>query len=170
VASVMTKPQVDIPRKEEIPPYPGPVKQGANGAAVGTWQYALRRRGYDIGDAVFGDGTHNCVIDWQKKHRPHLTVDGAFGKNTWNSIWNDPAPPGPGNAPPFRRVVRRNMKGVAVGDLYLALRRRNYKLVDAVFGQATFHSIRDWQLKHGLKKDGEGVGGPETWHSLWHDK
>jgi peptidoglycan hydrolase-like protein with peptidoglycan-binding domain len=161
----------DVPRKEEIPEYPGDVMEGGKGAAVGTWMYALRRRGYDLGDAVFGDGTLKQVRAWQQSHRPHLTVDGVFGKNTWNSLWNDPAPPGPPKffrPPAFRKVVKKGMKGVAVGDCYFVLRYRGAPIVDAVFGPATKHIIVDWQSKHGLPAT--GVGNQKTWHSLWFGK
>ena len=168
MASVMTRPSVapDVPDPKEIPPYPGDIMITGKGPKVGTWQYALRRRGYDIGDAEFGPGTNNIVRDWQKKHG--LTVDGIAGKKTWDSLWNDPSPPGKGDPPKYRKAVRKGDKGVAVGDFHFALRRRGYDIVDAVFGPNTNHIMRDWQSKHGLKVD--GVGGPKTWHSLWHDK
>ena len=89
MASVMTKPMPasDVPDPKEIPPYPGDVELDAKGAKVGTWQYALRRRGDDIGDAVFGPGTNNIVRDWQKHHG--LKVDGICGARTWHSLWHD---------------------------------------------------------------------------------
>lgn len=168
MASVMTKPlpAAGVPDPKEIPPYPGDMKMGNKGAKVGTWQYALRRRGYDIGDAVFGQGTNNIVRDWQSKHG--LAVDGICGARTWHSLWFDGGPPGPGNPPKYRRAVKMGDRGVAVGDWQFALRRRGYDIVDAVFGPATNNIVRDWQSNHGLKVD--GICGPKTWRSLWHDK
>jgi peptidoglycan hydrolase-like protein with peptidoglycan-binding domain len=168
VASVMTKPlpASGVPNPKEIPDYPGDVMIKGKGAAVGTWMYALRRRGYDLGDAVFGPGTLKCVRDWQSKHG--LQVDGIAGRKTMRSLWEDPQPPGPGEAPPYRKSVKQGDKGVAVGDLYLALRRRGYSLVDAVFGPNMNNCIQDWQGKHGIER--RPVGDQKTWHSLWHDK
>ena len=167
MASVMTKPlQAGVPKKDEVPPYPGDIMRGGKGAAVGTWQYALRRRGYDIGDAVFGAGTFNIVVDWQKKHG--LSPDGIAGARTWQSLWFDHGPPGPGEPPKYRKAVKKGDKGVAVGDWQFGLRRRGYDIVDAVYGPATYNIVVDWQKKHGLKVD--GVCGPKTWQSLWNDK
>jgi peptidoglycan hydrolase-like protein with peptidoglycan-binding domain len=87
-ATVITPQQgYAAPRKDEVPKFPGNVMREGTGAAVGTWQYALRRRGYGIGDAVFGPGTYDIVIDWQKKHR--LEVTGVGDEATWHSLWFD---------------------------------------------------------------------------------
>jgi peptidoglycan hydrolase-like protein with peptidoglycan-binding domain len=166
----MTKPKPaapsGVPDKKDVPEYPGDVMLNGRGAGVGTWMYALRTRGYDLGDAVFGPGTLKCVRDWQSKHG--LKVDGIAGKRTIDSLWNDTAPPGPGEAPKYRKAVKLDDKGVAVGDLYLALRRRGYPIVDAVFGPNMNNCIQDWQRKHKITP--RPVGDQRTWHSLWFDK
>ena len=165
MASVMTKQQARsfIP---DPPPYPGDVMLNGKGEKVGTWMYVLRCRGYDLGDAVFGPGTLKCVNDWQSKHG--LKMDGIAGAKTLRSLWNDPQPPGPGQQPPYRKAVKKGDKGVAVGDLYLALRRRGYPLVDAVFGPNMNRCIQDWQGKHNIQQ--RPVGDQKTWHSLLFDK
>jgi hypothetical protein len=65
--------------------FPGSVRLGDRGAAVRTWQTALRQRGYSVAvDGIFGPGTNHVVVDWQRRHG--LTADGVAGPVTWHSL------------------------------------------------------------------------------------
>jgi hypothetical protein len=65
--------------------FPGTVQLGDEGAAVATWQRALKAAGYDIVvDGVFGPATNHVVRDWQAKHA--LVIDGIAGRRTWASL------------------------------------------------------------------------------------
>lgn len=66
-------------------PYPGVVRMGSTGRAVGAWQQVLVDRGYRIAvDGHFGPRTKHVVADWQRKHG--LKVDGVAGPATWHSL------------------------------------------------------------------------------------
>lgn len=62
-------------------PYREPItniKKDMCGAAVKWVQWELNRHGYSlVEDGIFGNKTHNAVIDFQEKH--HLTQDGIVG-------------------------------------------------------------------------------------------
>lgn len=64
------------------------LKSGNRGAAVRTLQNELRRHGYKLtADGIFGAGTRNAVIQFQRGHK--LGVDGIVGKQTWDRLlWN----------------------------------------------------------------------------------
>jgi hypothetical protein len=59
----------------------GVLKKGSTGEFVLLLQEMLRKLGYDIGtDGVFGKGTENVVLDFQRKN--NLKIDGIVGAKT----------------------------------------------------------------------------------------
>ncbi len=62
------------------------LRQGAQGGEVKEVQRRLKRWGYYSGsvDGVFGAGTKNAVIAFQKKNG--LTADGVVGKSTYQAL------------------------------------------------------------------------------------
>lgn len=64
------------------------IKKGSTGAAVVHAQCLLRNyHGHKISvDGVFGNGTHNAVVSFQKKKG--LVADGIVGNHTWNALHN----------------------------------------------------------------------------------
>ena len=62
------------------------LKQGSQGGEVKEVQQRLKRWGYYAGsvDGVFGVGTKNAVIAFQKKNG--LTPDGVVGKSTYKAL------------------------------------------------------------------------------------
>jgi peptidoglycan hydrolase-like protein with peptidoglycan-binding domain len=143
------------------PDYPGVVRQNMKGAKVGTWMYVMAYRGYPMADAVFGSALNNDIEDWKKRFK---IVEQGGGPKTWHSLWNEAEPPGPYPPPKYLGNVSMGMTGAKVGIWYYAMRRRNYSIRDAVFGQDTLKKVKDWQSKHGLVAD--GVAGKKTWDSL----
>ncbi|MGL4850957.1 MAG: peptidoglycan-binding protein [Clostridium sp.] len=62
------------------------VKQGAKGNITKIIQKRLNALGYTTNgiDGIFGGGTHNAVIKFQKAK--NLSADGIVGKNTWKAL------------------------------------------------------------------------------------
>lgn len=61
------------------------VKLGSKGSAVVELQNQLKRHGYNLtADGIFGQGTHNAVLAFQKGHK--LVADGIVGKATWDKL------------------------------------------------------------------------------------
>ena len=61
------------------------LKRGSRGADVREVQRAL----HCIADGIFGNITDEAVRDWQAAHG--LAVDGIVGRNTWESLFPNPA-------------------------------------------------------------------------------
>lgn len=62
------------------------LKQGDKGVYVAVLQDALNTLGHNAGsiDGVFGSGTKNAVIRFQKANK--LSADGIVGCNTWEKL------------------------------------------------------------------------------------
>ena len=63
------------------------LRKGSKGDAVKALQVFLNLKGYPCGiaDGIFGQKTHNAVVEWQKDHS--LTPDGIVGKKTWATMY-----------------------------------------------------------------------------------
>lgn len=85
--SVPVPPPVQTPSAGQAPPYPGLLKTGSKGPAVTKLQQRLNELGASIGaDGIFGNGTRQAVINFQKKNG--LTADGKVGPATWTALWS----------------------------------------------------------------------------------
>ena len=63
------------------------LKKGSKGDAVKALQVFLNLKGYPCGiaDGIFGQKTHNAVVEWQKDH--DLVPDGVVGKRTYATMY-----------------------------------------------------------------------------------
>ncbi|WP_053284769.1 peptidoglycan-binding domain-containing protein [Clostridium botulinum] len=117
------------------------LKKGSRGDYVICLQNGLTLMCIDPNghDGIFGAGTENAVIRFQKKFG--LDADGIVGQATWEKLKDQIRP------------------------IQSALTNHNYKIaVDGVAGRRTIDAVKDMQKKHGLNVDGM-VGGA-TWKIL----
>ena len=130
-----------------------PIQQlGSTGEDVTTVQQLLTAQGFPLViDAVFGPSTATAVSSFQTANG--LVSDGIVGDLTW---------------PALLVVLAAGASGAAVRGLQGQLRSQGWRLAtDGVFGPAVTAAVRDFQRARGLV--GDGVSGPQTWHSLIAD-
>jgi uncharacterized protein (TIGR02594 family) len=111
--------------------------------------------------------TLNAAKDFQKAHG--LEVDGEIGPETAKAIDRALAELRPATAPAIvnlgDRILRIGDTGPIVQAVQLGLMRLGYPLEGTGnFGTATEAAVRDFQIRHGLKVDGEV--GPEVAKTL----
>ena len=148
------------------------LSQGARGAAVTEMQNALAQAGFSPGaaDGVFGAGTRNAVVSFQRAHG--LSADGVCGPQTWGALGSSytpkPSPtPGPAPAPSGGDpLLRQGASGPSVSKLQQLLKNAGCDPgpVDGQFGAGTAGAVMSYQSSRGLTCD--GVVGPQTWHAL----
>lgn len=62
------------------------LRTGSNGSLVRYLQRMLQELEYDVTvDGIFGQSTHNAIIDFQQKHA--LDADGVVGGGTWRELF-----------------------------------------------------------------------------------
>lgn len=133
------------------------------------WGYSVERlqklligAGYSVGsygaDGVFGEGTYNAVIKYQRDHG--LSQDGIVGIATWNALSSCI---GDGST-----LLRKGSRGEAVRNLQESLISHGYSVgsygADGAFGEGTYNAVIKFQRDHGLSQD--GIVGPATWNAL----
>lgn len=131
------------------------IRMGSRGNVVKLLQCYLNLYGNSLTvDGVFGSGTHDAVIRFQRDNS--LTEDGIVGRNTWRAIMRQ------GDLP----TLRQGNRGVYVRYLQEKLLSKLYPIgsVDGVFGAKTLTAVREFQQENGLAPD--GVVGPLTWAKL----
>ena len=131
------------------------LRRGASNNQVKYLQCYLNLYGNALAvDGVFGAGTENAVLAFQKDN--DLTVDGIVGRNTWQKLTMQ------GNLP----TLRSGSRGVFVRYLQQKLLAKLYPVgtIDGIFGNATLAAVRAFQEENGLAVD--GVVGPLTWARL----
>lgn len=140
----------------------GNLKKGSTGEGVKWLQRELNNRGYNLSvDGIFGSGTYNAVIDFQKKHG--LSADGIVGPSTKKALsGNSTVSAKPKN--PYAQpsgYVRKGSTGSGVKWVQWALAHAGYRIsVDGIFGNGTYSAVRDFQSRRGLGAD--GIVGPAT--------
>ena len=173
--------------------YPGfPVRIGDRGLNVVIVQFYLTQASQYVPtvsavelDGVFGSGTRNQVINFQKYY--NLTADGVVGPATWDKMYRlflsiRDGVDNPSQTPPQSAVypgttlrlgssgenVRRVQNWLnQVGSYYTEILPLT---VDGRFGPATQSAVLTFQQLFGLSVD--GVVGPLTWNKLyavWQD-
>ncbi len=77
------------PAGSTVPPYPGLVQAGSQGAAVLQVQQRLRDRGWSVPvNGVFDGATDGVVRKFQSEKG--LVADGKVGPLTWTALWRAP--------------------------------------------------------------------------------
>lgn len=104
-------------------------------------------------DGIYGEGTKQCVIDFQKKVKCK-PYDGIVGEKTWQAF--------------FKKVVlKETMSGDDVKLLQTMLKKLvgSPKKVTGYFGSETLEAVKKFQSENGLIKDGKV--GIKTWTKLF---
>ncbi len=138
-------------------------------------QERLNALGYDCGtvDGVFGSGTHNQVLAFQKAQG--LTADGYVGQATWAALYKKKAEETP-SVPETPKedyasfpMIRRSQTGVEeyVKKLQERLNTLGYDCgaVDGIFGSGTYNQVLAFQKAKNLTAD--GIVGQATWAALY---
>ncbi|QKZ21718.1 peptidoglycan-binding protein [Streptomyces chartreusis] len=116
-------------------------------------------------DGVFGPITESRVREFQR--RAGITDDGVVEMQTWGAITKLAPRPGDAGTP----TLRKGSQGVAVMRLQQLLSERTPDLapiaVDGDFGPITDGRVREFQRRTKITVD--GLVGPQTWGSLFHD-
>ncbi len=164
--------------------YPGYLlKQGSTGDAVSQMQHYLnfisqyyKEVPLINGDGIFGVGTLDSVIQFQKKLG--LDVDGVVGRQTWDKIYYIYKDIINGSNKPQKEeyeypgyLLKQGSRGnaitklqtylTAIADKYTSLKKIN---VDGIFGKATNQAVIDFQKHFELSPD--GIVGPLTWEKI----
>jgi peptidoglycan hydrolase-like protein with peptidoglycan-binding domain len=165
------------PPGQHGPPFPGrilrqpPIMRGND---VRQAQQRMRERGWaGAVDGAYGPVTEGGTRQAQQLGR--IGVDGRIGPVTWPVLWRDstrraagpaPAPPRPGQPPPFpgRIMINRRpmMQGADVRQWQQRMRDRGWTIgVDGWYGPQSEGVCREFQRRFGLGVDGRV--GPITW-------
>ena len=174
------------------PPPPAPssnaLQIGSRGPAVTRWQKRLNRvrpGNRILADGVFGPGTHQATVAFQRsvglgpgglgvvgpKTRRAMKAELAALKNAAPAPAPKPQPKQPAKpkpkttAPQGTPVLRQGSSGPAVVTWQRQLNRSRMvgRLVaDGAFGPATHRATVSFQRKRGLGPEGLGVVGPKT--------
>ena len=135
------------------------LKVGSRGDDVKRLQENLNTLGYNTGkpDGIFGNGTKNAVIAFQKAKG--LTADGIVGSGTQNAITralNEK------NAAANSNILKVGSKGAKVAQLQSNLNTLGYNAgnPDGAFGNGTKNAVIAFQKTYGLSAD--GVAGKAT--------
>lgn len=164
--------------------YPGHLlKQGSTGDTVSQMQHYLnfisqyyKEVPLINGDGIFGVGTLDSVIQFQKKLG--LDVDGIVGRQTWDKIYYIYKDIINGSNKPQKEeyeypgyLLKQGSRGnaitklqtylTAIADKYTSLKKIN---VDGIFGKATNQAVIDFQKHFELSPD--GIVGPLTWEKI----
>lgn len=164
--------------------YPGHLlKQGSTGDAVSQMQHYLnfisqyyKEVPLINGDGIFGIGTLDSVIQFQKK--VGLDVDGIVGRQTWDKIYSIYKDIINGSNKPQKEeyeypgyLLKQGSRGnaitklqtylTAIADKYTSLEKIN---VDGIFGKATNQAVIHFQKHFELSPD--GIVGPLTWEKI----
>lgn len=125
------------------------LKVGSRGDDVKTLQANLNLLGYNAGtpDGIFGNGTKNAVISFQKTYG--LSADGIAGTNTLDAI--------------STTVNRKNKNILSKGQVSNDVKDLQNNLItlgylsgtaDGAFGKNTENAVIAFQKKYGLTPDG----------------
>ncbi|WP_420718456.1 GH25 family lysozyme [Streptomyces sp. H51] len=125
------------------------VKKGASGQTVKTIQYLLNAHGAALTvDGAFGTNTYNAVVAFQSANG--LDADGVVGPLTWAALVV---------------TVQKGSSGPAVSAVQSELNASGASLtVDGSFGTNTYNAVVAFQSAKGLTAD--GIVGPLTWRAL----
>lgn len=173
------RPNYDGAAADELPPPSATagrpiLRHGSQGTPVGDeqrWLNAFAAAGLEVDDD-FGDNTQAAVEAFQRSNG--LTDDGIVGPDTYALqdrivAWcaAQGAPPPPPDAPPFPGTIVLGSTGPAVIAFQSRLAARGWPVgrIDGIDGKTTTSILEQYQAEKGLTKD--GIGGPETWVSLW---
>lgn len=125
------------------------LKVGSTGDDVKALQTNLNLLGYNAGtpDGIFGNGTKNAVISFQKVYG--LSADGIAGTNTLDAI--------------STTVNRKNKNILSKGQVSNDVKNLQNNLIslgyltgkaDGAFGKNTENAVIAFQKKYGLTPDG----------------
>lgn len=125
------------------------LKVGSTGDDVKALQTNLNLLGYNAGtpDGIFGNGTKNAVISFQKTYG--LSADGIAGKNTLDAI--------------STTINRKNKNILSKGQVSNDVKNLQNDLIslgyltgkaDGAFGKNTENAVIAFQKKYGLTPDG----------------
>lgn len=151
---------------------------GDEGPEVETIQRQLANRGYYRGaiDGIFGPGTEQAVISFQRDNR--LTADGVVGPATRAALSASPPPvQQPPTTPPQPTtpvgganygidILQPGSRGLGVAELQQRLQRLGFYdgPITGEFGDRTTDGVRRFQQSQGLTAD--GIVGPATYTAL----
>jgi peptidoglycan hydrolase-like protein with peptidoglycan-binding domain len=161
----------------------GYLVKGMTGGKIALVQQLLSGLRYNVGpggsDGVFGFGTEQAVIAFQREHR--LVADGIVGPATsaalstaYAAINGKPAIPAPASAasgaPAWagRFLVLRQplMTGGDIRTWQRQMETRGWRIiVDGVYGELSEATCQTFQNEKGLTPD--GIVGPQTWNATW---
>lgn len=148
------------------------LRKGDRGAAVQEMQQRLINLGYLSGsaDGIYGTGTAEAVIKFQKAH--DLVRDGIAGKGTLTKLYSDDAKMASGDAQTGTEEITAGTT-VRKGDINSAVKVLQQNLInlgylsgkaDGSFGVQTYAALLAFQANNGLAAD--GVAGANTWKKL----
>ncbi len=128
------------------------LKVGSKGDDVKRLQENLNTLGYNAGkpDGIFGNGTKNAVIAFQKAKG--LTADGIVGTGTQNAITRALNEKAAAN----NDILKVGSKGAKVTELQRNLNTLGYNAgtPDGAFGNGTKNAVISFQKTYGLTADG----------------
>lgn len=162
LSKIMIAKKIEYKENNELP-----LKLGDKGDKVKQLQVRLKI----TADGLFGYGTRESVMDWQRLHDKYgnvvnpgkgLRVTGVVDEETWNAL--------------FPKDSELPLSVGSRGKLVEQLQKRLQIKVDGIFGELTKTAVMNWQQVHdktgkvvpagkGLKVD--GVVGEETWNALF---
>lgn len=127
-------------------------------------QQQLNALGYNTGtpDGIFGNGTKNAVINFQKDN--FLSQDGIVGELTWNVLFfntvegNELTYPG--------QLFSVGSSGENVKRIQNQLNRLGFNVgvADGIFGNGTKQGVMNFQTSRNITAD--GIVGKQTWDLL----
>ncbi|MEU1805035.1 peptidoglycan-binding protein [Streptomyces sp. NPDC019937] len=147
---------------------PVTLRKGAVGPFVKQLQLSLN----DLvpGNPIAVDGDFGAITDSRvREFQRHagITDDGVVETQTWGAITKLAPRPGDAGTP----TLRKGSRGVAVMRLQQLLNERTPDLapiaVDGDFGPITDGRVQEFQRRTKITVD--GLVGPQTWGSLFHD-
>jgi peptidoglycan hydrolase-like protein with peptidoglycan-binding domain len=149
------------------------LRQGNTGQWVSTLQTVLSGAGFATAvDGDFGPATAAALVSAQSAWG--LSADGVCGPQTWAKIdaiiayvsaTQQTATP-VDSIPEFPGTIRLGSHGAAVQAFQQRLADRRWAVtVDGIDGAGTTAILKQYQQEKGLTVD--GIGGPQTWVSLW---
>ncbi|WP_038020990.1 MULTISPECIES: spore cortex-lytic enzyme [unclassified Thermoactinomyces] len=146
----------------------GILKQGSSGKDVLELQGRLKLLGYYTGpvDGVFGNRTYRAVRLFQ--YAFGMKIDGIVGPKTKLRLWKATKhwTPEMTKEKPKGPVLKRGARGGGVWELQGRLGFLGFYTgkIDGVYGNRTYHAVRLFQYRFGMKID--GIAGPETMAKL----
>ncbi|WWU66686.1 peptidoglycan-binding protein (plasmid) [Clostridium baratii] len=141
------------------------IKMGSSGPQVAEMQRLLINAGFSVGtagaDGIFGEGTYNAVVKFQKDKG--LSADGIVGPATKAALRNSSS-----GSIDNGELIKMGSRGPQVAEIQRLLIKAGYSVgpagADGIFGEGTYNAVIKFQKAKGLSAD--GIVGPDTKRAL----